>query len=143
MRFSSSWLLLAFALSAAAAASKQACKVKESVDHPTGWTKHMPAPADYLIDLRIALPQPNFHILETHLYEVSDPYHERYGAHLSKEKVEALVAPHDESIELVNAWLASHGIEEADVTRSPAQDWAYITVPVHQAEEMLDTVSAL
>lgn len=72
---------------------------------------------------------------------MSDPYHERYGAHLSKEEVEALVAPHDESIDVVNAWLASHGIKGSDITRSPAMDWAYIKVPVSKAEEMLDTVS--
>jgi len=46
-----------------------------------------------------------------HLYEVSDPDHERYGAHLSKEEVEALVAPHQESVDLVDEWLQSHGIE--------------------------------
>lgn len=75
------------------------------------------------------------------MYEVSDPDHVRYGAHLSKEEVEALVAPHDESIDMVNAWLASHGIQDSDITRSPAKDWAHIKVPVSKAEDMLDTVS--
>ncbi|KAF7983296.1 hypothetical protein HWV62_22961 [Athelia sp. TMB] len=139
MKFSASWLLLAFALSVAARPSRQGCKVKESIAHPQGWVKQAAAPADYVIELRIALPQPNFSVLESHLYEVSDPNHERYGAHLSKEEVEAIVAPHDESIDLVNAWLASHGIAESDVTRSPAKDWAYIKVPVSKAEDMLDT----
>ena len=31
----------------------------------------------------------------------SDPFHDRYGEHLTKEEVEALVAPHDESVHLV------------------------------------------
>lgn len=52
-----------------------------------------------------------------------------------------LVAPHEESIDLVDEWLASYGIAEEDFTRSPARDWIKVTVPVWLAEEMLDTVS--
>ena len=44
--------------------------VKESVPPPRGWSKTAPAPADHIIELRIALPQPNFAELERHLYEV-------------------------------------------------------------------------
>jgi tripeptidyl-peptidase-1 len=89
--------------------------------------------------LKIGLPQPNFDVLEKHLYEVSDPSHSRYGQYLSKAEVEALVAPHPESLDLVNDWLASHGIGEEDMIRSPAQDWVTVTVPVRLAEKMLDT----
>ncbi len=32
----------------------------------------------------------------------------RYGAHLSKEQVAELVAPHPETLELVNSWLELH-----------------------------------
>ena len=45
-------------------------KVKETVPHPQGWSKSRPAPADHVIELRIALPQSNFAELERHLYEV-------------------------------------------------------------------------
>ena len=51
-----------------------------------------------------------------------------------------LIAPHDESINLVDEWLASYDIFEADLTRSPARDWVKVKVPVSLAEEMLDTV---
>lgn len=144
MKHFSSWLALAFICSASwvcAAPSKDSpYKVKESIEPPRGWIKQTPAPSDHTIKLRIGLPQPNFHVLEQHLYEVSDPYHERYGAHLSKEEVEELVAPHPESLEAVNEWLASHGILEDDIVRSPAKDWVTITIPVSLAETMLDTV---
>ncbi|RDB20087.1 Tripeptidyl-peptidase sed2 [Hypsizygus marmoreus] len=116
-----------------------ASKVKEAVAPPRGWIKHgTPAP-DHTIVLRIGLPQPDFHILEKHLYEVSDPYHHRYGAHLSKEEVETLVAPHQNSIDAVDEWLASHGIKESELVRSPAKDWVTLKVPVSLAEKMLDT----
>ena len=115
-------------------------KAKESVISPHGWVKHSAPSPDHTIVLRIALPQPNFPILEKHLYEVSDPDNERYGAHFSKEEVEKLVAPHQESIDLVDEWLQSHGIEEEDYIRSPAKDWVTLKVPVSLVEKMLDTV---
>jgi tripeptidyl-peptidase I len=115
-------------------------KVKETIIPPYGWVKHsVPAP-DHTIVLRIGLPQPNFDILEKHLYEVSDPNHERYGAHLSKEEVETLVAPHQQSVDLVDEWLQSYGLGENDFVRSPAKDWVTLKVPVSLVERMLDTV---
>lgn len=115
-------------------------KVKETIIPPIGWVKYSVPPPDHTIVLRIGLPQPNFHVLEKHLYEVSDPDHERYGAHLSKDEVEALVAPHQESVDLVNEWLQSYGIGENDVVRSPAKDWVTLKIPVILVEKMLDTV---
>lgn len=93
-----------------------------------------------MISLRIALPQSNFDALEQHLYEVSDPFHSRYGDHLSKEEVEALVAPHQDSVAAVKEWLAEHGIGEDGVSRSAAGDWVTVRVPVAKAETMLETV---
>ena len=52
--------------------------MKESIAHPQGWVKQAEAPADYVIELRIALPQPNFSVLEvtylgtTRLYQNTD-----------------------------------------------------------------------
>ncbi|KAF7335276.1 Tripeptidyl-peptidase sed2 [Mycena sanguinolenta] len=114
-------------------------QVKEEVVPPRGWTIFGPAPSDHFINLRIALPQSNFNLLEQHLYEISDPYHERYGAHLTKEEVEDLVAPHPDSVAAVNEWLSSHGIQEEDISRSSAGDWLAIRVPVWLVEKMLDT----
>jgi len=115
-------------------------KIKESVVPPRAWVKQLPAPPDHNLQLRIGLPQPNFSILEEHLYRVSDPYHTQYGQHLSKEQVEDLVAPSAESVHLVCEWLASHGFVEGDIIRSPARDWATINVSVGLAEKMLNTV---
>ncbi|KAK0243100.1 tripeptidyl peptidase A [Armillaria nabsnona] len=114
-------------------------RVKETFNPPNGWTKHSLPPPDHMIELQIGLRQPNFHVLEQHLWEVSDPDHSRYGQHLSKEEVDALVAPDDESLELVQEWLASYGVDETDITRSSAQDWVRVTLPLQLVEEMLDT----
>ncbi|KAK0461798.1 peptidase S8/S53 domain-containing protein [Desarmillaria tabescens] len=110
---------------------------KETFNAPNGWTKHsLPSP-DHMIELQIGLRQPSFHVLEQHLWEVSDPDHPRYGQHLSKEEVDALVAPDAESLELVHEWLASYGVDE--VSESSARDWVRVTLPVQLVEEMLDT----
>jgi tripeptidyl-peptidase-1 len=123
------------------AAAPREYSVKEEVSSPTGWVKHSRPPPDHNIILRIGLPQPNFHVLEKNLYEVSDPAHERYGQHLSKSEVEALVAPHPKSLDLVNEWLGTFGVDEDSLERSPARDWVTLKVPVSVAEKMLDTVS--
>lgn len=118
---------------------RRSSKVKESINVPRNWVNVGTPPADHKINLRIAFPQPNFATLESHLYEVSDPSHPRYGAHLSKEEVDELVKPHGESVDAVSRWLEEHNIQESDCARGP--DWVKVKVPVSMAEKMLDTVS--
>lgn len=133
-------ILLGTSLSFAAPPKECAYKVKEEIYPPRGWAKHSRPHPDHLISLRIGLPQHNFPLLEKHLYEVSDPDHPRYGEHLSKEEVEALTAPHPESLNALDKWLAGFDLNEEDLTRSPAKDWITIKIPVSLAEKMLDTV---
>ncbi|KAG1782846.1 peptidase S8/S53 domain-containing protein [Suillus placidus] len=135
-------LVLPFAAALASTAPFKGCqqKVKESIHGPPHrWYKHAPAPKHHMLELKIALPQPKFPELEQHLWEISDPSHARYGAYLSKQETEALMAPHPETLDIVNEWLALHGLAEEDVIHSSARDWVTIRVPVGLAEEMLDT----
>ncbi|TFY82758.1 hypothetical protein EWM64_g1251 [Hericium alpestre] len=130
--------VLAF-VAIAQAAPKCTHKLKETIASPRDWEILGTAPQDHIIELRIALPQPNFHLLEQQLYEVSDPSHERYGEHLSQDEVNELVAPNPDSLAAVTEWLAEHGIPESQYTRSPANDSFKAKVPVGLAEKMLDT----
>lgn len=62
----------------------------------------------------------------------------RYGAHLTKEEAEALVAPHPDSVEAIESWLQYHGINPANtIHRSGGGDWITLQVSVAQAERML------
>ena len=63
-------VVLGLATLTTAAPKGCAHKVKESIPPPRGWVQRRPAPPNLTIDLRIALPQPNFHLLEKELYEV-------------------------------------------------------------------------
>ncbi|KAG6908322.1 hypothetical protein DXG01_005298 [Tephrocybe rancida] len=140
MRLSSSFRLLGLFVATSLSAGAWALpKLKESVQPPHGWVKLDHAPENHVINLRIGLPQSNFPVLEQHLYEVSDPYHERYGQHLSKEEVEALVAPHPESVSSIDAWLEENGVSVDDTSRSSAGDWVTVKIPVRLAETMLNT----
>jgi tripeptidyl-peptidase-1 len=135
-------LVFALAVSAIAAPHSTTFITKETVDLPSGWSRCGTPPSDHVISLRIGLPQPNFPVLEKHLYEISDPEHPRYGLHFSKEQVEELVAPHPGSLDAVNNWLATHGFGESNIVRSPAKDWISINIPVNLVEKMLDTVGS-
>ncbi|KAK7062335.1 Tripeptidyl-peptidase sed2 [Favolaschia claudopus] len=132
-------VLAFFALALALPSQNCEHKVKETIVPPRGWTIFGSAPPDHLIKLRIGLPQSNFDLLEEHLYAISDPYHDRYGAHLTTKEIHELVAPHPDSVGAVENWLASHGIADNDITRSSAGDWLTVTLPVNLVEKMLDT----
>ncbi|KAH8104065.1 peptidase S8/S53 domain-containing protein [Cristinia sonorae] len=107
-------------------------------DVPKGWELHSPAPADHTFNMRIGLKQDRFDDLVAALYEVSDPYHSRYGQHLSKEEVEALVAPHPDTVALVDSWLADHGVNPASVERENGGSWVTVKVTIEQASRMLN-----
>ncbi|QDS78055.1 hypothetical protein FKW77_003343 [Venturia effusa] len=127
--------------------------VKERHVVPEQWTRLGRAPADTVLELRIALKQSQFDELERHLIEeleimlgillttakVSTPSHPRYGQHLSSSQVQELVKPSDETSDLVHQWLASHGYGSDHLDYSPAKDWMKITLPVEAAETLLDT----
>src|SRR6266702_3905657 len=66
------------------------------------------------------------------------PLRFRYGAYLSKEQVAELVAPHPDTLELVNSWLEHHGISLSSVSRTHGGGWLTVTnVPVSQANDLL------
>ncbi len=62
----------------------------------------------------------------------------KYGAHLSKEQVAELVAPHQDTLELVHSWLEHHGVPSSSISTSHGGGWLTITdVHVSQADELL------
>lgn len=62
----------------------------------------------------------------------------RYGAHLSKEEVAELVAPHPNTLELVHSWLAHRGVPASSISRTHGGSWLKLSgAPVSQANELL------
>ncbi|KAF2501113.1 tripeptidyl-peptidase 1 precursor [Lophium mytilinum] len=139
-------VLLTSVLSVAIAAQAVFCSpvrsrspyvVKETHNVPRQWKRVSRAPSAHTIDLHIGIKQGQFDELERHLYEVSDPSHDRYGKHLSHDEVNALVKPSEETLNLVNEWLRDNGIES--LTYSPSKDWISVSLPVETVERLLDT----
>ncbi|KAF2136827.1 uncharacterized protein K452DRAFT_362269 [Aplosporella prunicola CBS 121167] len=113
--------------------------VKDSHNVPRSWSRLSSAPGDHMINLQIGLKQGQFDELERHLYEVSDPAHDRYGNHLSIDEVNDLIKPEDETLNLVHEWLEDMGIERANLDYSPAKDWIKVSLSVSDVERLLDT----
>ncbi|KAK7001748.1 family S53 protease [Favolaschia claudopus] len=129
-------LLLASLLSLAAAGPAfHTFVVQESHSStPQGFTKVGPADDATTLNLRIALASSNFAGLEKALYDVSTPSSSSYGNHLSKDEVNAFLAPTAEAAAAVQAWLDSHGLSATK--SSSAGDWLSLSVPVSKANQM-------
>ena len=126
---------------------------------PADWEGLGPPLAGTTIDLHVALEPSNENALIDAVYEVSTPGHPkkvlsntsqctvylhvlliccRYGAHLSKEEVAKLIAPHPDTIELVHSWLSHHGLPSSSISMIHGGSWLKPTgVPVSQANKLL------
>ena len=62
----------------------------------------------------------------------------RYGRHLSKEEVETLVAPHPDTVDLVDSWLSAHGVDTSSAQRENGGSWVTVTVTIEQASRLLN-----
>jgi tripeptidyl-peptidase-1 len=116
---------------------KSTYSVKERHPVPRDFVEVGKPHKDEVIHLQIGLKQQNEGVIESHLLEISDPKHPRHGQHMTAEEIHAIVAPADETVELVNAWLAEHDITNA--LYSPGKDWISIVVTIEKAEQLLQT----
>ncbi|TFY57291.1 hypothetical protein EVJ58_g7105 [Rhodofomes roseus] len=102
---------------------------------PLGFTHSGAANADHMLSLRIGLVQNNLQGLYDALRDVSDPSSDKYGQHLSREEVEAFVAPTSDSFSAATTWLNKNGLNATAV--SPARDWLAVNISVSQANSLL------
>ncbi|KAF9061050.1 family S53 protease-like protein [Rhodocollybia butyracea] len=103
---------------------------------PDGFIANGPAPADDPITIRLALTSSNMTGLEQKLLSISDPTSTEYGQWLTKEEVKAFVQPSAQTVAAVSAWATANSI--TTTTISPNEEWVAITVPISQANELLD-----
>ncbi|KAM5542034.1 hypothetical protein V8D89_004344 [Ganoderma adspersum] len=104
---------------------------------PSGFSRTGSADPNQTLQLRLALTRGNVTALERKLYDLSMPSSPNYGKHLSKSEVHQLVAPAQDSVDAVNAWLKENGI--AAETISATGDWLAFEVPVSKANKLFDT----
>ncbi|KAI9455777.1 subtilisin-like protein [Lactarius psammicola] len=90
------------------------------------------------IDLYLALKSHREDALIDALYKVSNPWDPQYGAHLTKEQVAELVAPHPDTLELVSSWLEHYDIPSTSISTTLGGNWlAVVGVSVSQANDIL------
>ncbi|EIM82411.1 family S53 protease [Stereum hirsutum FP-91666 SS1] len=102
---------------------------------PSGFVQDGAAPADQVLSLRFVLSQSDFSGLESALYAVSTPGNSRYRQFLSKEEVEAFVAPSNETSSAFSSWLSSNNLTSTPI--SAAGDWLSVNITVSQANDLL------
>ncbi|KAH9167589.1 subtilisin-like protein [Lactarius sanguifluus] len=101
----------------------------ESLGHPSNQTT---------INLYLALKSHREDALVEALYEVSDPERLRYGAHLSKEQVAEVVAPHPDTFDLISSWLEHYDIPSSSISTTLGGNWLKVVgVSVSQANRIL------
>ncbi|KAF8517202.1 family S53 protease [Hysterangium stoloniferum] len=103
---------------------------------PNGFVHNGPASPSTLLSLRIALVSNNLPGLEEALYAVSTPGRALYGQHLTKEEVEAFVAPMSGTTAAVQEFLTANKIKATTI--SSAGDWLSFSIPVSQANDLFD-----
>lgn len=109
---------------------------KQALDNvPWGWQLKDAAPSDMTIDMHIGLKEENLAKLEQIAYAVSNPDDASYGKHLSKQEIDAMTAPTQETVDAVSKWLSSHGVEAGNVESG----FLKVRVSVDTAQKMLNT----
>jgi len=72
------------------------------------------------------------------MYSCVPLLHSRYGAHLSKEQVAEIVAPHTDTLELVSSWLEYNGVSSSMVSMTHGGSWLTVSgIHVSQANDLL------
>ncbi|KAH9033855.1 subtilisin-like protein [Lactarius hengduanensis] len=105
---------------------------------PKNWESLGHPPNETAIDVYLALKSEHENALVDALYQVSDPKGPKYGAHLSREQVAEVVAPHPDTLDLVSSWLKHWGIPSSSVSTALGGNWLKVVgVSVSQANDIL------
>jgi hypothetical protein len=119
----------------ASVAVTAAVVVESLAQLPAGWKQLRAAEPEKLIRLSIALHHTEPELVERSFYEIADPDHERYGKHLEREELAALVKPPSEATAAVLRWLQQGGVEVREVRN--AGQWIHFVAPVGIVESLL------
>ncbi|MCJ1312916.1 hypothetical protein MMC25_006592 [Agyrium rufum] len=132
----------AFPTSVSAPAADKFAKssvVERLTGPPEGWVKDDAARFDKdaaVVKLRIHLVQQGMDRFHDMAMKIATPGHELYGQHLSQQVIDAMIAPKDESKELVMQWLENANMAK-HATISERGDSVIVEASVKQVEELL------
>ncbi|KAK9419535.1 putative Peptidase S53 domain-containing protein [Seiridium unicorne] len=114
--------------------------VWESVDAPPpAWAKDdVQAETDEVLELRIQLAQQNMDQFLQLANDIATPGHEKYGQHMTLEEIDAIIAPTEESKQLVFEWLGNYSLADS-AALSPRGNVVAVNATISQLEGLLNT----
>ncbi|KAI1912263.1 vesicle formation at the endoplasmic reticulum [Ophidiomyces ophidiicola] len=115
--------------------------VFEIVEHlnavPEMWQKGAAPSPDTPLRLRLAIQHDKTNVFEQRVLDISTPGHQHYGQHMTRDEVQAFLQPPAHASNAIINWLREGGVSEKAVQVD--SDWVHFTVPVKQAEKLLNT----
>ncbi|KAI8965487.1 subtilisin-like protein [Daldinia sp. FL1419] len=97
------------------------------------------APPDDSFEMRIGLKQQNLERGYELLMDVSDPKSPRYGKYWEPEEIAKMFQPARETVEMIQDWVVSSGIEIERVRLASSGGWLFFNTTVGEAERLLET----
>ncbi|KAL8808828.1 MAG: hypothetical protein Q9223_003671 [Gallowayella weberi] len=104
---------------------------------PQGWHQGGSPPADQRLRFRIALRQENAYDFEQHVLAISTPGDPKYGEHMNRDDLKAMLRPSSDVSAAILGWLRAEEVPTSDI--EDQGDWINFYVPTSQAEKMMDT----
>ncbi|KAI4277016.1 MAG: hypothetical protein L6R35_006171 [Caloplaca aegaea] len=127
-----------FAASVAAPTSTTDLEPLESLRAiPQGWHQGRSPPAAQRLRFRIALRQENAYHFEQHVLAISTPDNPKYGEHMSRDDLKAMLKPSSEASDAILGWLHTEGVSSSDI--EDAGDWINFYVSATEAERIMHT----
>ena len=131
-------LLAVFTIALAAPAlSSDLAPLEKLAEIPQGWERGRNVGAAQMLRFRIAIKQENAFRFEQHLLAISDPDHPKYGHHMKRDELKAMLRPSEDASSAVKDWLQSQGVPRTHI--QDEGDWINIFVSTTEAERILDT----
>lgn len=104
---------------------------------PEGWTEHGAPSSSTLVKFRMAIRHKRMAEFEQRTIDIATPGSHLYGHFMTGEEVNDFLRPSDDAVRTIFSWMKSEHIPEDSTERHG--NWITFTVPISQAEKLLDT----
>lgn len=104
---------------------------------PQGWRQGVAPPASKRLRFRVAVKLQNAFEFEELVLQISTPGHLKYGQHMKRDELKALLRPSSDATNAIIGWLEAEGVPSADIEDNG--DWINFYVPTMEAERILNT----
>lgn len=104
---------------------------------PQGWHQGAAPPASKRLRFRIAVKLQNAFEFEELVVQISTPGHSKYGQHMKRDELKAMLRPSSDATSAIVGWLEAEGVPSADIEDNG--DWINFYVSTIEAERILNT----